>query len=136
MVERSARQVRRNCSPCRSTDAEDPRMRTEMTCPMTGTERFERSTDCSEPMSTALQRSTASRICWPVSVTVHVARGFGGLVTARSAGSAVAPRYGWFGSGVQTHVPPLRTTRLPKQPYGSVYPPFELAKYARIAALL
>jgi len=55
-----------------------------------------------------------------VSVTVQVARGFGGLVTARSAGSGCAARKGWFGSGVQTHVPPLRTTRFPKQPYGSV----------------
>ena len=91
-----------------------------MTCPTSGTERFERSTACSAPMSMPLHRRTALRMSVPVSVTVHDARGFAGLATARSAGSGTAPRNGWFGSGVQTHVDPLRTTRLPKQPYGSV----------------
>src|ERR1700687_4669412 len=110
--------------------------RTEMTWPPTGTERFERSTACSAPMSVPLHRITALRISVPVNVTVHDARGFAGLLTARSAGSATAPRKGWLGSGVQAQLDPLRMTRLPKQPYGSVKPPFELAKYARTAALL
>ena len=63
---------------------------------------------------------TAFTTCEPVNVAVHDARGFAGLATLRSPGSGTAARYGCVASGVQTHVPPLRTTRLPQQPNSKV----------------
>src|SRR5438552_1689613 len=83
-------------------------------------------------MSGPPQRSTAERTSALVKVTVQLARGFTGAATARSAGSGTGARYGC--PALHTHVLPERTTLFIQHPSESVYPPFELAKYARIDA--
>src|SRR4051812_29563755 len=83
-------------------------------------------------MSGPPQRKTAERMSALVNVTVQLARGFAGAATARSAGSGTGARYGW--PALHTHELPERTTLFIQHPSERVYPPFELAKYARIDA--